>query len=189
MQDTWASPKQDRPEVLLERNEGVCHTIRRNVSGCKAFKFASLKAAAVLQPLAIPFRRWSVIMDLITSLPTSREGHDSVLPVVGSLSKMAPFIPTSSYLSAMELVALFAYRVVRYHSLPSTSSRTETPDLSPRFKGISANVSRLNGPSQLHGTPKPMGRRSASTEQLTKWCEHTYGAGRKNGLNSSQHWI
>lgn len=48
-------------------------------SQCKASKSLSLKPACLLQPLAIPSRRWSVIsMNFITGLPLSSEGYDTI---------------------------------------------------------------------------------------------------------------
>ena len=88
---------------------------------CKASKSLSLKPAGLLQPLTVPSRRWSIIsMDFITGLPVSPDGYDTIFSVVDSLSKMAHFIPTSSSINTLDLVSLFADRIVRYHGLPST---------------------------------------------------------------------
>ena len=103
-------------------------------SRCKASKSLSLKPAGLLQPLSIPSRRWSTIsMDFVVGLPVTKEGFDSILSVIDSLSKMAHFIPTTSSLTAADLVLLFADRVVRYHGLPSTIVSDRDPKFVSEF--------------------------------------------------------
>jgi hypothetical protein len=47
-----------------------------------------------LQPMDLPAQRWeSISMDLITGLPKTQSGHDSILTVVDRFSKMVHFIP------------------------------------------------------------------------------------------------
>ena len=74
-----------------------------------------------LQPLSIPGRRWeSVSMDLIVKLPTTADGHDSILVFVDRLSKMVHLMPTTESLNARSFAALFVNNVVRLHGLPAT---------------------------------------------------------------------
>ena len=97
---------------------------------CRASKSLSLKPAGLLCPLSIPSRRWSTIsLDFIVGLPITSEGHDSILSVIDSLSKMAHFIPTTATISAIDFVQLFVDRVVRYHGIP----RIIVSDRDPKF--------------------------------------------------------
>ncbi|CDJ56293.1 Retrotransposon nucleocapsid protein, related [Eimeria maxima] len=97
---------------------------------CRASKSVSQKPAGLLQQLLIPSRRWShVSLDFITDLPHTHAGHDAILVLVDSLSKMAHFIPTRKTSSAADTVALLADRVIRYHGFPETL----VSDRDPRF--------------------------------------------------------
>lgn len=68
-------------------------------------------------------------MDLVTDLPRTQRGNDSVLVLGDSLSKMAHFVPTTKTVSASGLVELPADRLVRYHGFPQKL----VSDRDPRF--------------------------------------------------------
>ncbi|CDJ67432.1 Gag-pol polyprotein, related [Eimeria necatrix] len=55
----------------------------------------------------------------VTDLPLTTSGHDAILVVVDSLSKMAHFIPAKKSHSAADTVALLADRLIRYHGFPN----------------------------------------------------------------------
>lgn len=98
---------------------------------CRASKSISQKPAGLLQPLAIPPRRWShVSLDFITDLPTTQDGFDSILVIVDSLSKMAHFIPTKKAATADDTARLLADRLIRYHGIPQVL----ISDRDPRFQ-------------------------------------------------------
>ena len=111
--------------------------IRKAVQGyvescvrCRASKALTQKAAGTLQPLQIPTRRWThVSLDFITALPMTAKGHDAVLTIVDSLSKMAHFIPTQTSVTTAGVVDLLADRLVRYHGIPTKL----ISDRDPRF--------------------------------------------------------
>ena len=61
----------------------------RECDSCHRVKAERSKPKGTLKPLDIPERRWeSVSMDLITDLPVSSKGNDSIFVVVDRLSKM-----------------------------------------------------------------------------------------------------
>jgi hypothetical protein len=61
----------------------------RKCDSCQRVKAERSKPKGTLKPLDIPERRWeSVSMDLITDLPVSSKGNDSIFVVVDRLSKM-----------------------------------------------------------------------------------------------------
>ena len=63
---------------------------------CRRHKVNTRMYAGKLHPLSIPGRRWeSVSMDLIVKLPTTADGHDSILVFVDRLSKMVHLVPTT----------------------------------------------------------------------------------------------
>jgi hypothetical protein len=57
-------------------------------------------------------------MDLITDLPTTEHGHDSVVTFVDRLTKLAHFAPTVKTVSASMLSGIFKQTWVKHHGLP-----------------------------------------------------------------------
>ena len=97
---------------------------------CRAAKHVTAKRGGLLQCLSIPNRRWShVSLDLIMGLPKTRHGHDAILTLVDTVSKMAHFVPTTTTVTAEGVVSLLADRLVRYHGLPTAL----ISDRDPRF--------------------------------------------------------
>jgi len=71
----------------------------RHCDACQRHKLNTRMNAGKLQPLSIPGRRWeSVPMDLTVKLPTTADGHDSILVFVDRLSKMVHLVPTTESL-------------------------------------------------------------------------------------------
>ena len=80
--------------------------------------------------LPVPSRCWQhVSMDLVTALPTSRQGNDSIFVLVDSLSKMAHFVPCKKKISTRQIANLFVKDVVRLHGWPEAV----ISDRDPRF--------------------------------------------------------
>lgn len=78
-------------------------------------------AAGLLQSIQIPNKRWAqASLNFITGLPKTAAGHDAILTLVDSVSKMAHFIPTKTTASAAEVLELLADWLARYHGRPST---------------------------------------------------------------------
>src|SRR4051794_25451824 len=87
---------------------------------CQRNKPSHQKAAAMLQPLPIPDRKWDVVtMDFITQLPPTKNGHDAIFVVVDKLSKTIKAIPTVTTVTAPEVADLFFQHVFRHFGLPS----------------------------------------------------------------------
>ena len=100
-----------------------CHSCQRN----KPFL---QKLAGLLQPLPIPQRPWSSIsMDLITQLPTTKDGYDAIITVVDRLSKMAHFIPCTTTIKSHQLASLFLQHIFKLHGVPQDI----VSDCDPRF--------------------------------------------------------
>ena len=86
---------------------------------CQRVKALRQKAYGKLQPLQIPGRRWeSISMDLITDLPVTPQGHDSIWVVVDRLSKMVHLVPTTKTCIAEQLAKCYEREIVRLHGLP-----------------------------------------------------------------------
>ena len=67
----------------------------RTYDSCRRNKPLNRAPAGLLQPLPTPEHNWEqVTMDLITGLPTTSEGHDTILVIVDRMSKMYHCAPT-----------------------------------------------------------------------------------------------
>jgi len=112
---------------------GMVHTIRayvRTCDACQRHKYPSDKPQGLLQPLPIPDRKWSsVSMDLITKLPTTPSGFDSLLVIVDRLTKRIHLAPTAESADAPAIARLFFDTVFRHHGLPQQI----VSDRDPRF--------------------------------------------------------
>ena len=51
-------------------------------------------------------------LDLVTHLPVTARGHDSILTIIGQLSKLVYFIPCKEAIKAKEMAQLFLSVVV-----------------------------------------------------------------------------
>lgn len=92
----------------------------RRCDSCQRVKASTLKPQGLLNPLPIPGRRWeSVSMDLITDLPVTERGHDTIVVFVDRLSKMVHLAPSTKTVTAEGLVELFEQHVFRLHGLPN----------------------------------------------------------------------
>jgi len=71
-------------------------------------------------------------VDFIVKLPLSSR-HDTVMPVVDSVSKQAHFIPTHTTVIAEGVARLFLYQVWKLHSLPKCVISDRRPQFVARF--------------------------------------------------------
>ena len=74
----------------------------------------------------------SVSMDLITHLPKTSRGFDSIATFVDRLSKYTYFVLTTSDVSAEELAYLFMRMVIAQHGMPNSI----VSDRDPRFTSL-----------------------------------------------------
>jgi hypothetical protein len=99
----------------------VRHYCRTCVS-CQQNKPTNQLPAGLLQPLEIPDERWeTVTLDLITNLPPTPRGNNTVVVFVDKLSKMVHACATSAKdksSDAANIARLFFDHVVRLHGVP-----------------------------------------------------------------------
>ena len=92
----------------------------KKCDSCQHVKASHLLPQGELHPLPIPGRRWeSVSMDLITDLPPTERGFDTIVVFVDRLSKMVHLAPCTKSVTATDLVHLFENNVWRLHGIPS----------------------------------------------------------------------
>ena len=92
----------------------------KKCDSCQHFKASHLLPQGEWHPLPIPGRRWeSVSMDVITDLPPTERGFDTIVVFVDRLSKMVYLAPCTKSVTATELVHLFGENVWKLHGIPS----------------------------------------------------------------------
>lgn len=57
-------------------------------------------------------------MDLITDLPPTKHGYDSIVTFVDRLSKQVHFAPTTKTVTAAGVAQLFRSTVYKHHGMP-----------------------------------------------------------------------
>lgn len=116
----WPGMRQDVRKYVAE-----CDSCQRN-------KPTNLPKAGLLQPLPIPEAPWRTItMDLITDLPETDKGHDSVVVFVDKLTKMTHIAPCKKAISAEEFAEVYLAHVVRLHGFQESI----VSDRDPRWTG------------------------------------------------------
>lgn len=116
----WPGYRQDVRKYIAE-----CESCQRN-------KPTNLAKAGLLQPLPIPEAPWRTItMDLITDLPETEKGHDSVVVFVDKLTKMTHIAPCNKTISATQFAEVYLKNVVRLHGFQESI----ISDRDPRWTG------------------------------------------------------
>jgi hypothetical protein len=99
----------------------IRHYVRTCVS-CQQSKATNQLPAGLLQSLEIPAQQWEcVTQDLITGLPTTKRGNDTIVVWVDKLTKMMHATAASTAeggTKAPSMARLFFDNVVRLHGVP-----------------------------------------------------------------------
>ena len=104
----WVGMKNDVKKYVEQ-----CETCQRN-------KTEALSPAGLLQPLPLPnliLEDWT--MDFIEGLPKAG-GFDSIMVVVGRLSKMAHFITLKHPFTAKQVAEKFSKEIISKHGIPNS---------------------------------------------------------------------
>ena len=102
----------------------------RSCDSCQRVKSVNQPLAARLQPLPIPEDRWeSVSLDLVTDLPKTKSGLDSIVTFTDRLSKRVHLAAIRKAISASQLARVFVDKVFVLHGMP----RSLVSDRDPRF--------------------------------------------------------
>jgi hypothetical protein len=91
------------PEMYSELKAYV-----RSCDSCQRNKTSNQKPIGQLKPLEILTERFEqVSMDFITTLPVTKENHDTVMVIVEKLTKLVMFIPTLTDMDTVETAKKF----------------------------------------------------------------------------------
>jgi len=86
---------------------------------CQTVKPTNHKPYGKLQPLAVPDGKWTdVSTDMVTDLPVTSRGYDSVLVFVCRLTKMCHIVPTTKTIDTPEFVRIFVDTIIKLHGAP-----------------------------------------------------------------------
>jgi hypothetical protein len=102
--------------------QGMASAVRRFIlqcDSCQRNKGSNQRPGGLLMPLPVPTDTWqSVGMDMVTDLPVTEEGFDSITVFVDRLSKMVRLAPCRKNMDATEYAQLFVQHVFRSHGVP-----------------------------------------------------------------------
>ena len=135
---------------------------------CQANKASTAKKAGLLQSLPIPDRYWdSISMDLITDLPVTSDGFDSILVVVDRLSKYAHFFPCKKKINAEGIGRILTDHIFKDHGIPLSI----ITDRDPRFTGkyLSGLLKTLGSKQNLSTAFHP--QTDGQTERMNRVLE------------------
>jgi hypothetical protein len=104
--------------------EGVSKDVENFVKSCdvcQKSKNVNTKAAGLLQPIPVPKYRWEqVSMDLLTHLPKTDNGNDTLVVFVDKLTKMIKIAPTTINATAADIADIFLDNIFRNFGLPDS---------------------------------------------------------------------
>ena len=88
---------------------------------CRQVKADHLKKAGLLQPLSVPAWKWEDIsIDFIVGLPRTSHKFDSIWVIVDRLTKVAHFIPVSTWFTTERYAQLYIDQILCLHGVPKT---------------------------------------------------------------------
>ena len=86
---------------------------------CQQVKAEHQKPSGKLQSLDISEWKWDKItMDLVTELPRSTKGYDSIWVIIDRLTKSMHFLPVRTTYTAAQYAKIFLDRIVSLHGVP-----------------------------------------------------------------------
>ncbi|XP_021975263.1 uncharacterized protein LOC110870386 [Helianthus annuus] len=86
---------------------------------CSQVKAEHQKPYGESQPLGIPLWKWEELtMDLVTKLPRTKKGYDTIWVIVDRLTKSANFLPIKEAYSSEKMAEIYMNEVVSQHGVP-----------------------------------------------------------------------
>ncbi|GJW51844.1 putative reverse transcriptase domain-containing protein [Tanacetum coccineum] len=114
-------------KAIIAEYVGKCLTCSRVKAECQ-------KPSGLLVQPEIPMWKWErIIMDFITKLPKTSNGHDTIWVIVDRLTKSAHFIPTRETDSMETLTRLYIKEIVSRHGVPISIISDHDSHFTSRF--------------------------------------------------------
>ena len=152
---------------------------------CQQVKVEHQHPIGLLHPLVVPEWKWEVIsMDFITGLPMTWRQHDSIMVVVGKLTKASHFILVKSTYKIDSITEIFMNDIFILHGLP----KAIVSDRDPKFwKGLFADLgTKLNFSTAYH--PQTNGQ-TKRVNQVLEDMIHMYGMEKSSKLEDYLHLV
>ncbi|KAI3732488.1 hypothetical protein L1987_63693 [Smallanthus sonchifolius] len=132
-----------------------------------------------LQPLEIPIWKWeNITMDLITKLPKTRKGYDTIWVVVDRLTKSAHFLPIKETYSSDRLAEMYVKEIVSRHGVPVSIISDRDTRFTSRFwkKSHEDMGTRLNLSTAYNPQTDGQSERTIKTlEDMLRACALDFG--------------
>ena len=99
-----------------------------------------------------------VTIDFTTKIPKTVKNHDSIMVVVGKLTKVAHFIHVKTTHKAVNIAEIYKKEVVRLHGVPKTIVSNKDPKFTSNFwmSLFKGSRTKLNINTMYH--PKSYGK-------------------------------
>ncbi|GJR03686.1 retrovirus-related pol polyprotein from transposon TNT 1-94 [Tanacetum coccineum] len=149
----------------------------------KLYWWPNMKAiiADLLVQPEIPMWKWErITMDLITKLPKTSNGHDTIWVIVDRLTKSAHFIPTRETDSMETLTRLYIKEIVSRHGVPISIISDRDSHFTSRFWQSlqSALGTQLDMSTAYHPETDGQSERTIQTlEDMLRACVIDFGKG------------
>ena len=147
-----------------------CREFVRGCAICQRDKATTRKIPGMLQQPVIPEGKWHTIsMDFITTLPVTPRGHNMILTVIDTFSKLCHLIPCHDSIDAKGTAELLFAHVFSKHGVPKRIiSDRDTRFTSDVFQSVMRMLSTDQAMSTAHH-PQTDGQ----TERLNRVVEET----------------
>nr|GEU39398.1 putative reverse transcriptase domain, ribonuclease H-like domain, aspartic peptidase domain protein [Tanacetum cinerariifolium] len=114
-------------KAIITEYVGKCLTCSRVKAECQ-------KPFGLLVQPKIPTWKWErIMMDFVTKLPKTSNGHDTIWVIVDRLTKLAHFIPTRETDSMETLTRLYIKEIVSRHGVPISIITDRDSHFTSRF--------------------------------------------------------
>ncbi|GJR49778.1 putative reverse transcriptase domain-containing protein [Tanacetum coccineum] len=121
-------------KAIIVEYVGKCLTCSRVKAECQ-------KPSGLLVQPEIPMWKWErIMMDFVTKLPRTSNGHDIIWVIVDRLTKSAHFIPTRETDSMETLTRLYIKEIVSRHGVPISIISDRDSHFTSRFWQSSQNA-------------------------------------------------
>ncbi|KAJ9544482.1 hypothetical protein OSB04_024189 [Centaurea solstitialis] len=146
---------------------------------CSKVKAENQKPSGLLQQPGIPEWKWERIsMDLVTKLPRTAKGHDTIWVIVDRLTKSAHFLPIREDYKMDKLARIYIKEVVTRHGVPISIISDRDSRFTSRFwQSLQKSLgSQLDWSTAYHPQADGQSERTIQTlEDMLRACVIDFG--------------
>ncbi|KAJ9563826.1 hypothetical protein OSB04_008986 [Centaurea solstitialis] len=146
---------------------------------CSKVKAENQKPSGLLQQPGIPEWKWEQIsMDLVTKLPRTAKGHDTIWVIVDRLTKSAHFLPIREDYKMDKLARIYIKEIVTRHGVPISIISDRDSRFTSRFwQSLQKSLgSQLDWSTAYHPQTDGQSERTIQTlEDMLRACVMDFG--------------